>query len=178
MQPHLIGCSQSSGSQQPVEHWIHNQKTTWKWSKSRNRPYYFNAKTNESVWDKPEGFNGPAAKPPGSEGKVRASHLLVKHSGSRRPSSWREDKITRSVDEATAIIKGYREQIVSGETDLASLAKVYSDCSSARDGGDLNFFGRGQMQKSFEDATYALEVGQLSEPIYSDSGVHLILRTA
>ncbi|KAJ3016139.1 UNVERIFIED_CONTAM: Peptidyl-prolyl cis-trans isomerase NIMA-interacting protein 1 [Siphonaria sp. JEL0065] len=148
-----------------------------KWSKSRNRPYYFNRATNESVWDKPEGFNGPAAKPPGGD-KVRASHLLVKHKDSRRPASWREPVITRTVDEATTIINGYREQIVSGETDLASLAKVYSDCSSARDGGDLNYFGRGQMQKSFEDATYALEVGQLSEPVFSDSGVHLILRTA
>ncbi|KAJ3072225.1 Peptidyl-prolyl cis-trans isomerase NIMA-interacting protein 1 [Podochytrium sp. JEL0797] len=149
-----------------------------KWSKSRNRPYYFNKVSNESVWDKPEGFSGPAAKPPQVENKVRASHLLVKHSGSRRPSSWREQNITRSQDEATAIIQGYRAQIVSGETDLPTLAKVYSDCSSAREGGDLNYFGRGQMQKSFEDATYALEVGELSEPIYSDSGVHLILRTA
>ncbi|KAI9336534.1 peptidyl-prolyl cis-trans isomerase ssp1 [Obelidium mucronatum] len=146
-------------------------------SKSRNRPYYFNKTTNESVWDKPDGFNGPAAKPPGGD-KVRASHLLVKHKDSRRPASWREANITRTVDEATAIINGYRSQILSGEKDLPSLARLYSDCSSARDGGDLNYFGRGQMQKSFEDATYALEVGQMSEPIYSDSGVHLILRTA
>ncbi|KAJ3229885.1 Peptidyl-prolyl cis-trans isomerase NIMA-interacting protein 1 [Chytriomyces hyalinus] len=149
-----------------------------KWSKSRNRPYYFNKTTNESVWDKPDGFDGPAAKPPGSEGKVRASHLLVKHKDSRRPSSWREDVITRTREEAAQIIDGYRQQITSGETDLATLAKVNSDCSSARAGGDLGFFGRGQMQKSFEDATYALAVGELSQAIYSDSGVHLILRTA
>ncbi|KAI8611824.1 peptidyl-prolyl cis-trans isomerase NIMA-interacting 1 [Chytriomyces sp. MP71] len=149
-----------------------------RWSKSRNRPYYFNTATQESIWDKPEGFNGPPAKPPGSEGKVRASHLLVKHAGSRRPSSWRQDTITRSRDEATAIITGYRERISSGEIEFAKLATTESDCSSARAGGDLGFFGPGQMQKAFEDATYALQVGELSQPVYSDSGVHLILRTA
>lgn len=34
------------------------------------------------------------------------------------------------------------------------------------------------MQKPFEDATYALQVGELSQPVFTDSGVHLILRTA
>lgn len=36
----------------------------------------------------------------------------------------------------------------------------------------------GQMQKPFEDATFALKVGEMSGPVFSDSGVHLILRTA
>ena len=67
-------------------------------SKSTGKTYYFNLQTNESQWDKPSG----GAK----EGKVRASHLLVKHNESRRPSSWRQDKITRSKDEALEILKG------------------------------------------------------------------------
>ena len=41
---------------------------------------------------------------------------------------------------------GYRQKIVSGETTLQELASQVSDCSSARNGGDLGFFGRGQMQ--------------------------------
>lgn len=53
-----------------------------------------------------------------------------------------------------------------------------SDCSSAHKGGDLGFFGRGQMQKPFEDATFALPVGGLSGVIQTDSGTHVILRTA
>lgn len=53
-----------------------------------------------------------------------------------------------------------------------------SDCSSARSGGDLGFFSRGAMQKAFEDATYALPVGGLSDVVSSDSGLHVILRTA
>ena len=43
------------------------------------------------------------------------------------------------------------------------LARVNSDCSSAKNGGDLGPFGRGQMQSSFEEGTYALKVGELSD---------------
>jgi NIMA-interacting peptidyl-prolyl cis-trans isomerase 1 len=57
------------------------------------------------------------------------------------------------------------------------LAKKFSDCSSARVGGDLGSFGRGKMQKAFEDAAFSLKVGELSKPVVSDSGIHLILRT-
>ena len=71
----------------------------------------------------------------------------------------------------------YREQIVSGEKTFEELASKYSDCSSAKRGGDLGPFHRGQMQKPFEDAAFALKVGELSEPVWTDSGVHIILRT-
>lgn len=59
---------------------------------------------------------------------------------------------------------------------FAAIARTESDCSSAQKGGDLGLFGRGQMQKSFEDATYALKVGEISEIVDSDSGIHIILR--
>ncbi|EDO26281.1 predicted protein, partial [Nematostella vectensis] len=72
---------------------------------------------------------------------------------------------------------GYQEQIKSGEATLEDLAKTESDCSSAKNGGDLGFFGRGQMQKPFETATFSLRVGEMSEPVFTDSGIHLILRT-
>jgi NIMA-interacting peptidyl-prolyl cis-trans isomerase 1 len=75
------------------------------------------------------------------------------------------------------LIKNYRERIVSGQTDLETLARTESDCSSASKGGDLGFFAKGAMQPVFEKAVLALKVGELSEPVYSDSGVHLILRT-
>ena len=49
------------------------------------------------------------------------------------------------------MIEGFREQIVSGETDFATLAARESHCSSAQRGGDLGEFGPGQMQAAFEN---------------------------
>lgn len=101
----------------------------------------------------------------------------MKHRDSRRPSSWREPVITRSKEEALAIIQKYREQIVKKERSFESIAKEFSDCSSAQKDGDLGWFGPGQMQKQFEDASFALKINELSQPVTSDSGIHLIFRT-
>lgn len=72
----------------------------------------------------------------------------------------------------------YREQIVSGKATFAELASKYSDCSSAKRGGDLGPFSRGAMQKPFEQAAFALKVGEMSSPVHTDSGIHIIQRTA
>jgi len=161
-------------------------------SNSRGIPYFYNTETQQSSWEAPaELTKDQIAALPGADeyltssggsgapaGQVRASHLLVKHSGSRRPSSWKEDKITRSKDEAIKILEGYRAEIGGSTAKFAELAQVHSDCSSHEKGGDLGFFGKKQMQKPFEDATYALKVGEMSDIISTDSGVHIILRTA
>jgi NIMA-interacting peptidyl-prolyl cis-trans isomerase 1 len=75
-------------------------------------------------------------------------------------------------------VAGYKEQIECGDATFAELAQHYSDCSSAQRGGDLGPFGRGQMQKPFEDASFQLQVGEMSGIVDTDSGVHIILRTA
>jgi NIMA-interacting peptidyl-prolyl cis-trans isomerase 1 len=80
-------------------------------------------------------------------------------------------------DAAIAELLALRARIVAGE-DFATLAGQLSDCSSASAGGDLGSFGRGSMQKSFEDAAFTLKVGELSGVVDSDSGVHIVLRTA
>jgi len=143
---------------------------------SAGQVYYLNKFTLESQWH----FPTKAAQPvsPSGPKSVAASHLLVKHRDSRRPSSWREERVTRSQEEALELLRGYRQKIVNGECSFAELAQKYSDCSSAKRGGDLGEFKRGAMQKPFEDATFALKVGEMSEIIYTDSGVHIILRTA
>ena len=120
-------------------------------SNSKNLPYYFNPATKESRWEPPADtdteklknymatHHTPAARPDAggqAEGKIRCSHLLVKHNGSRRPSSWREADITRSKEEAIEILKGYEERINAGES-LGDIAVSESDCSSARKKGDL-----------------------------------------
>ena len=61
---------------------------------------------------------------------------------------------------------------------FANIAKQRSDCGSFQAGGDLGMFGRNMMQKPFEDASFALKVGELSDIVDTDSGTHIILRTA
>ena len=68
-------------------------------------------------------------------------------------------------------------QIGGDPEKFGELASRHSDCSSHSNRGDLGWFQRGMMQKPFEEATYSLEVGQMSDVIETDSGVHIILRT-
>ncbi|RKP11831.1 hypothetical protein BJ684DRAFT_17619 [Piptocephalis cylindrospora] len=145
-----------------------------RFSKTRNLPYYYNSTTKVSQWEPPVGFTGRL--PPGTE--VRASHILVKHTQSRRPSSWKQAEITRSKEEAEALLRGFQKSIKSGEKTLGEIATTESDCSSASRKGDLGYFGRGQMQAAFEEAAFGLDVDEMSDLVYTDSGVHLILRTA
>ncbi|KAG8523194.1 Peptidyl-prolyl cis-trans isomerase NIMA-interacting 1 [Galemys pyrenaicus] len=145
------------------------------------RVYYFNHITNASQWERPTGNSSSGGNSSkngqGEPSRVRCSHLLVKHSQSRRPSSWRQEKITRTKEEALELINGYIQKIKSGEEDFESLASQFSDCSSAKARGDLGAFSRGQMQKPFEDASFALRTGEMSGPVFTDSGIHIILRT-
>src|SRR5699024_8748852 len=58
--------------------------------------------------------------------------------------------------------------------DFAKLAKEYSTDSSAEDGGDIGFFTVGQMVPEFEEAAYALDKNEISEPVQSQFGYHII----
>ncbi|KAI1003932.1 hypothetical protein K3495_g4278 [Podosphaera aphanis] len=167
-------------------------------SNSKNLPYYFNETQKQSRWDPPPGTDtvrlkayiaehhqsAPEPRPTASsslgatdnQGKIRASHLLVKHKDSRRPSSWREKDIKRSRDDAFASIRTYEACIRSGAQSLGELAMRESDCSSAKKQGDLGFFGRGDMQKEFEDAAFQLMPGEISQIVETASGFHLIQR--
>lgn len=122
-------------------------------SNSKNLPYYFNSATKDSRWEPPHGTDGEALKNYMGQyhtantgnnaaaqdlgGKIRCAHLLVKHRDSRRPSSWREANITRSKDDARAIMESHEGKIRGGNASLGDLATTESDCSSARKRGDL-----------------------------------------
>ena len=112
---------------------------------------------------------------------MRILHILKKHKGSRRPSSWRQPKITATKEESTEELEGLIEILKeeSGEDQRATfeeLARTESDCSSAKRGGDLGFFGPKKMQPAFEEASFALEIGEMSGIVETSSGVHVLLR--
>lgn len=109
--------------------------------------------------------------------KVRCSHILVKWKGSRNPSSRLEKVVSRSREEALELVTAYRKQIKTGEKSFEEIASVASHCPTGNKQGDLGMFGRGKMQKPFEEVAFGLKVGQVSEPIWTDSGVHIIKRT-
>ncbi|XP_044335715.1 peptidyl-prolyl cis-trans isomerase NIMA-interacting 1 [Triticum aestivum] len=123
---------------------------------------------------------------PGDEGKgkretMRASHILIKHEGSRRKASWRDpDGVAISAttrDDAADLARALRDQIAAGELQFDAAARDNSDCNSAKRGGDLGPFEKGKMQKPFEKAVIALKVGDMSDVVDTESGVHIILRT-
>ena len=103
--------------------------------------------------------------------QVRASHILLMYAGSTRSTA------TRTKAEAAAKIRDLATELAGG-ADFAELAARHSDCPSAKRGGDLGLFGRGQMVRPFEDAVFALGVGQVSGVVETDFGYHLIRRTA
>ncbi|MBE0484599.1 SurA N-terminal domain-containing protein [Marinobacter sp.] len=76
--------------------------------------------------------------------------------------------------EAEATLATILERLDAGES-FAELAQEFSvDTISARDGGDLGFAGRGVYDESFEEALFALAEGEISEPVETSFGVHLI----
>ena len=108
---------------------------------------------------------------------VRCAHILQKHKESRRPfDSYRKKEVTRTRQEAQANIKQFLEQVRANPQSFKDVAVQYSECSSCQRGGDLGHFERGDMQKPFEDAAFALQVGEISEMVSTDSGYHIILR--
>ena len=62
-------------------------------------------------------------------------------------------------------------------TSFDELAQKFSKCPSGKSGGALGEFGRGQMVKPFEDAAFGLDVDQVSGPVQTQFGYHVILRT-
>ena len=92
--------------------------------------------------------------------QVRASHILFKTADKD------EAEVQRQAEEVLA-------QVKSGG-DFAALAKKHSEDTSAEQGGDLGFFGRGEMVPEFEQAAFSLKVGDTSGLVKSAYGFHII----
>jgi peptidyl-prolyl cis-trans isomerase C len=97
--------------------------------------------------------------------RVKASHILVRVQANADPAER---------EKARAKAAGLLADLKAGK-DFAALAKQYSDDpGSGAQGGDLGYFQRGQMVPPFEEAAFALPVGQTSELVTSDFGFHII----
>ncbi len=95
---------------------------------------------------------------------VRASHILVKLP--ENPTKEQEEAALGKIKELQKELKGGK--------DFEELAKASSEGPSAPKGGDLGFFGKGQMVKEFEEAAFNMKPGDVSGPIRTRFGFHII----
>ena len=84
--------------------------------------------------------------------QVRASHILV------------------STEQEALDLK----KIIDGGEDFGKVAQQHSQCPSGRKGGDLGFFGKGMMVPEFETAAFNSQVNEVSAPVKTQFGYHLI----
>ncbi len=99
----------------------------------------------------------------------RARHILFELA--EDAGSGDVERLTAEADKLVAELRADPEK-------FAALAKEKSqDPGSAAAGGDLGFFGRGMMVKSFEEAVFALSEGEIADPVRSDFGIHIIQLT-
>jgi peptidyl-prolyl cis-trans isomerase C len=103
--------------------------------------------------------------------RIRASHILIKPDTSD-PNA--DPNTTKAAAKAKA--EDLLKQVKEG-ADFAELAKANSACPSAEKGGDLDFFARGQMVPAFDEAAFALQVGQVSDVVETQFGFHIIKLT-
>lgn len=98
---------------------------------------------------------------------VRASHILI----GMEPNASVEDK-----KKAREKAEKLRKELAGG-ADFNELAKGNSTCPSSQKGGDLGFFGKGQMVPSFEKAAFELKPGEISDVVETQFGYHIIKLT-
>jgi peptidyl-prolyl cis-trans isomerase C len=104
--------------------------------------------------------------------KVHARHILVRTAGSRAPVRPGQKELNDA--EAKAKADDLKKQIAGG-ADFGELAKKESDDTvSGAQGGDLGDFGHGQMVPEFDKVVFSLKPGEVSDPVKTQFGYHLI----
>ncbi len=113
-----------------------------------NKESYFNANKNA--------FNGA---------RVKASHVLIDTRGMKKETE---------LEEAKKMIEVVKMEINKG-ADFAEMAKKYSNCPSAKQGGDIGFFKRkGSIVEEFAKVAFSMGVGEISDPVKTQFGYHII----
>lgn len=120
-----------------------------------------------------------------TEEQVNARHILLRFQEATAPEgdptpvpegqpTPEPTPVPRTDEETLVLANTIRQRIVDGE-DFAALAAEFSeDPGSAVNGGDLGWFPKGMMVPEFEDVAFSLPVGEVSEPIKTQFGYHLI----
>lgn len=130
-----------------------------------NAEYMKNIKTSEADLNKYYNDNKEAFR----KEEVKASHILISTQDAKGGELSEKDKANKKKEAQDVLAK-----IKAGE-DFAKLAKEYSDDpGSAKNGGDLGYFGKGVMVPEFENTAFTLEKGKVSELVESQFGYHII----
>jgi peptidyl-prolyl cis-trans isomerase C len=105
--------------------------------------------------------------------QVKARHILIRTKDAPSPAAPGKAELTD--DQAKAKATELRDKIVNKKQDFAEIAKAESDDpGSGQMGGELGFFGKGQMVGPFEQAAFSLKPGEVSEPVRTPFGYHII----
>ncbi len=104
--------------------------------------------------------------------RARARHILIRYQGARSGG----DRAQHTRDGAEALAEKLLEQVKKPGADFAALAREHSEDSSASRGGDVGLRARGELARGFEKALFAMSPGQISGPVETEFGFHIIQR--
>mmetsp|Transcript_76489 Transcript_76489/g.175319 ORF Transcript_76489/g.175319 Transcript_76489/m.175319 type:complete len:182 (+) Transcript_76489:1435-1980(+) len=129
----------------------------------------------------------PQAKKPRLDdkaGKIRCRHIVLKHIGCKPAvDPLRRKPVTRTMEEAELALLEVLPRLMRDPTrEFPALARELSECQSAMKGGaeagDMGWVRKGSSSKQFDAVAFNLKVGQVSDVVAADSGVHIIQRLA
>ncbi len=137
------------------------------------QPYeVFEDAVEHALQETPEARQQAEAESEAAYPVARVRHILIQWQGVRGA----DEKVKRTKEEARRLAQKLHDQIETRGGDMAALAKQYSDCPSAPEGGELGRFTRGELVPQFEQALFALQPGQMSQVVETPFGYHVILR--
>lgn len=103
---------------------------------------------------------------------LNASHIMIAHTN----ADYKEDAITRSEGDALALALEIAKKAQAPDADFAALARKYSDASDADEGGRMGSFAPSNMSTYISDAVRRLAIGEVSDPVQSEYGFHILKR--
>lgn len=120
---------------------------------------------SDAITSSPFGFHVVRRNP-----TVHCREILIAYAGASRAT------VSRTRDEARRLAETVRAEAMQPGADFAALARRYSDAPDKSEGGDVGVFDRGMMMAPFEQAAFALKVGEVSAPVETRFGFHIIRR--